>query len=119
MILFILLSLRAAPYNAFFVGLKLQTDRGVPASLDIRGAEVVHPVGEIHKQENALENPEERSQQWRSYCVGCANLHIYTKLYWRILTAHTVYACNALMRVHLHSSACLDTHWNASIFRTF
>ena len=30
---------------------------------DIRCAEVVHPVGEIHKQEDALENPEEQSQR--------------------------------------------------------
>jgi len=43
---------------------------------DIRCAEVVHPVGEIHKQEDALENPEERSHQWRSYFVVCTNLHL-------------------------------------------
>ena len=43
----------------------------------IRGADVVHPVGEIHKQEDALENPEERSPPWKSYFVVCTNLHIH------------------------------------------
>ena len=48
---------------------------------DIRGAEVVeNPVGEIHKQEDALENPEERSHQWRSYFVVCTNLHLTRRL---------------------------------------
>jgi hypothetical protein len=34
---------------------------------DIRGAEVVHPVGEIHMRTDALENPEERSQRRSSF----------------------------------------------------
>jgi hypothetical protein len=60
----------ASAVTHFFSGLSLQSNRGAPASLeavhapvaDIRGAEVVHPVGEIHMRTDALENPEEGSQ---------------------------------------------------------